>query len=211
MTNYTALNLSDFQILLNKPTTIVLDVRHQNDYVKAHIPNSIFIGIDGLFEPWVELFIDNTKCTILVIAPLGREIETFEKLKKINYSNVSGYLKGSFQTWESANLNTDSITSIQATGLEKILSEKEISIFDVRKINEYNDGHLKNVLFSPLASLNKNIDKFNLTNKTTYIHCGGGYRSVIAASILKRNGIHNIIDIAGGMAAIRKTTIEIHQ
>ncbi len=211
MEKNTSLNLSEFQTILNKTNTIVLDVRHQTDFIKAHIPNALFIGLDGLFEPWIKLFLNNKKHTILLITPLGREDETIQKLHKINYTNVCGYLEGGFKTWQNANLNTETIKSILATELEDILNKKEISVFDIRKINEYNDGHLEKSLFSPLTSLNENISNFNLKNQTAYIHCGGGYRSVIAASILKRNGIHNIIDIAGGMGAIRKTSIEIHK
>ncbi|WP_010181113.1 rhodanese-like domain-containing protein [Aquimarina agarilytica] len=208
MKNPSPLNALDFQTKTKQLNTIVLDVRHQVDFVSAHIPNSIFIGLDGLFEPWVQAFI-NTKDAILLITPLGRENETIEKLTNIGYTNIIGYLKDGFQTWKNENFKTTTIESIPATSLENIMNAKQITVFDIRKINEYNDGHIKNVIFSPLTSLNQNLTNFNLKNETAYIHCGGGYRSIIAISILKRNNIHNVIDIAGGMGAIRKTNIEI--
>ncbi|WP_010520789.1 rhodanese-like domain-containing protein [Aquimarina agarivorans] len=211
MTQIKALSISDFQQAIHQKNTVVLDVRHQTEFVKSHIPKSIFIGLDGLFEPWVQLFIDNNNSQIALITPVGRELETIEKLANINYTNIIGYLQGGYNMWELAQLQTDSIHSIPADALETLLKKDPITVFDVRKINEYNDGHIKNANFAPLSDLKSTINTFDLKDQTTYIHCGGGYRSVIAASILKRNGIYNIIDIAGGMAAIRKTNIEIHK
>jgi len=202
------LSLEEFRQIKNNSNTEVLDIRHQSEFIVGHISCSIFVGIDGLFEPWVELFIEK-QAPILLISPEGREAEAYDKLTKIGFKNIKGYLEGSFKTWQQANLPTEDITSISVLKLEELLKEDALEIFDIRKQNEYDAGHLPNVNFKPLAELTNTLQDFALKNNTTYIHCGGGYRSVIACSILKQNGIHSVVDIAGGFGAIRKTNLAI--
>ncbi len=203
-----ALSLDEFKAHLSIPDTVVLDIRHQVEVVKGYISDAIFIGIDGLFEPWAALFIEK-QIKILLISPKDREEEAFEKLSVVGFENIVGYLEGGFATWEKANLAIETITSITATELASLKGKSPISIFDIRKQNEYDAGHLPRVYFKPLAELQSTIQDFNLKGETAYIHCGGGYRSVIACSILKRNNIHNVVDIAGGFGAIKKTDLKI--
>lgn len=205
-----SLTLQEFQLHQEKGA-LVLDIRHQTAFVNGFIPNSIFVGIDGLFEPWVALFIEKST-NILLVSPKGREEEAFEKLSAVGFKNILGYLEGSFNTWEKAGLAVETITSITANDLKVLKENSPIAIYDIRKQNEYDAGHLPNVHFKPLADLNTTIKDFDLKEETAYIHCGGGYRSVIACSILKRNDIHNVVDIAGGFGAIKKTDLVIeHQ
>ncbi len=205
-----SLTLNEFRFHQEKDA-LVLDIRHQTAFVNGFIPNSIFVGIDGLFEPWVALFIEKS-ANILLVSPKGREAEAFEKLSAVGFKNIVGYLEGSFDTWEKAGLAVETIASITANELSVLKEKSPIAIFDIRKQNEYDAGHLPNVHFKPLADLKTTIKDFDLKEETTYIHCGGGYRSVIACSILKRNDIHNVVDIAGGFGAIKKTDLVIeHQ
>ncbi len=202
------LSLDKFKTYLDVTGTVILDIRHQTEFVKGYIPNSIFVGIDGLFEPWVALFIEKST-NILLVSPKDREEEAFEKLSAVGFENIIGYLNGGFSTWGKADLAVETITSISANELCTLKEKSPISVFDIRKQNEYDAGHLPEVYFKPLADLKSTIKDFDLKEETTYIHCGGGYRSVIACSILKRNHIYNVVDIAGGFGAIKKTNLAI--
>ena len=201
------LNPIEFEVLADQADAIVLDVRPQADYIKEHIPNSIFIGLGGSFAPWVGDIIVNTKQALLLVTPEGKEEETITRLSRVGFDNTLGYLKGGFKAWKTEGKECDSLTSISAEALEKVIKEdKDTPIFDVRKPGEFKGEHIENAQPTPLSTINNHLTEFS-SEKTNYIHCAGGYRSVIAISLLKRRGIHNLIDIAGGYEAIEKTNI----
>ena len=206
------LSVKDFELLANETDAIILDVRHQTEFVKGFIPQSIFIGIDGSFAPWVGALIKDISQPILLVTSEGKEADTITRLSRVGFDNVLGYLAGSFDTWKAAGKEIDSLISVSANVLETKIKESDNKlssclVFDVRKPGEYASEHLKVATNTPLDFLNNHLSEFP-KDENFYIHCGGGYRSVIAASILKARGFHNVIDVAGGYAAIKKTTSE---
>ena len=203
-----ALSAETFEVAANETGAVVLDVRHQNDFVKGHIPRSIFIGLDGGFAPWVGALIADVKQPILLITPEGREEEAVTRLSRVGFDNTLGYLKGGFEAWQAANKEVDTITSFPASELKEALKSENISVFDVRKESEYSSEHIPSAQNTPLSFLNNHLAEFP-SNGVCYVHCAGGYRSVIAASILKSRGIHNLIDVAGGFKAIKDAKIEV--
>lgn len=200
-----AYDAKTFEFIANETDALILDVRHQDDFSKGHIPKSIFIGIDGQFAPWVGALILDYKQPILLVTPEGREEEAITRLSRVGYDNTLGYLKGGFETWKKSGLEYDTITSVTASELEAKM-EEDIKVFDVRKPGEYQSEHIEKAISSPLDFLNDHIAEFP-KEENFYIHCAGGYRSVIAASILKARGFHNLVDVKGGYAAIKNTSI----
>ncbi len=187
---------------------LILDVRDADSFGKAHIPGSIFIGIDGGFAPWVGSLITDINQPIVLVTPEGREQETITRLARVGYDNTLGYLEGGIQSWINAGLETDSIERITANTLEALMNSGEDSVIDVRKPGEYDAAHIAAVPNIPLDFINEHIADFS-SDKTTYLHCAGGYRSMIAASILKARGFHNMIDVIGGFGAIKNTGLPI--
>ncbi|UGU14232.1 MBL fold metallo-hydrolase [Sinomicrobium kalidii] len=200
------LSPSEFEVLANKTGAVVLDVRHQSDFEKGHIPRSVFIGIDGSFAPWVGALIMDTTQPILLVTPEGREEETVTRLSRVGFDNTLGYLKGGFASWKEANREYDTVNSVGAEELIKMLKENKVQVFDVRKETEYEEGHVEGAHLTPLDYINDHLREFPEGEKF-YIHCAGGYRSMIAASILKSRGIHNFADISGGFGAIKQAGI----
>jgi len=187
---------------------LILDVRDADSFGKAHIPGSIFIGIDGGFAPWVGSLITDINQPIVLVTPEGREQETITRLARVGYDNTLGYLEGGIQSWINAGLETDSIGRITADTLQTLMNNGENSVIDVRKPGEYEAAHIAAVPNIPLDFINEHIADFP-SDKTTYLHCAGGYRSMIAASILKARGFHNMIDVIGGFGAIKNTALPI--
>lgn len=187
---------------------LILDVRDADSFGKAHIPGSIFIGIDGGFAPWVGALITDIKQPLILVTPEGREEETITRLSRVGYDNTLGYLKGGIQSWIDAGLETDTIQRITATELETLMNNGEKSVIDVRKPGEYDSAHIENVPNIPLDYINDHVQDFP-SQETTYLHCAGGYRSMIAASILKARGFHNMIDVIGGFGKIKETNLPI--
>ena len=198
------LSIKDFDNEV-KNGALILDVRHQKDFVKGFIPGSWFIGIDGGFAPWVGSLIKDINQKIIIVCPEGREEEVVTRLARVGYDNAVGYLKGSFLSWKKTGRTINTIIQETATKLEA-KNKKEINILDVRKPTEYNVEHIESAKNKPLNDLfnhYKEIDK----EKKYHIHCAGGYRSVIYISILKSKGYINLIDVTGGYAAIKRTNI----
>ncbi len=202
-----ALSPEAFEVAANETGAIVLDVRHQNDFVKGHIPRSIFIGLDGSFAPWVGSLIADVEQPILLLAPEGRETEAVTRLSRVGFDKTLGYLEGGFEAWKASGKEYDTITSIPAESLKKAIEAGEQNIFDVRKDGEFQAEHAENATHTPLDYLNDHFSEFP-KEKTFYVHCAGGYRSVIAASILKSRGYHNLIDVAGGFAKMKEAGIQ---
>jgi rhodanese-related sulfurtransferase len=202
------LNPDAFELLANESGAIIIDVRHQNDFVKGHIPQSIFIGLDGGFAPWVGALIGNVEQPLLIISPEGREEETITRLSRVGFDHTLGYLEGGFDAWKNSGKEYDIISGIGAKDLEGLIKEKKLAVFDVRKESEYLSEHVPKAQNTPLDFLNDHLNQFP-EKDTFYVHCAGGYRSVIAASILKKRGVHNLVDVQGGFKAIKETNIEL--
>ena len=205
-----AFDANTFELVANETEALILDVRNQDDYAKGHIPKSIFIGIDGAFAPWVGTLIVDIKQPLLLVTPLGREEETILRLARVGYDNTVGFLKGGFDTWKNAGMEYDTVNSVSAETLEEIMhenSDKKIPVFDVRKPGEYASEHIVDVSSTPLDFLNEHLSEFPKEDEF-YLHCAGGYRSMIAASILKARGYHNLVNVLGGFADIKKTGIK---
>ncbi len=197
-----------FEAAANETGAVILDVRKAADFAKGHIPRSIFIGIDGSFAPWVGALIADTAQPILLVAPEGREEETVTRLSRVGFDQTLGYLKGGFEAWKTSGKEIDAVTSVEASNLEEaVLSDATTPIFDVRKPGEFDSEHLETAQSTPLDFLNKHLTEFP-SDKVFYVHCAGGYRSMIAASILKSRGIHNLIDVKGGYKAIKETELK---
>jgi glyoxylase-like metal-dependent hydrolase (beta-lactamase superfamily II)/rhodanese-related sulfurtransferase len=197
-----------FEIAANETIAIVLDVRHQDDFAKGHIPQSIFIGIDGGFAPWVGAMIGNVDQAILLVTPEGREEETVTRLARVGFDNTLGYLKGGINSWKKAAKTLDTVEGIEVANFKPLAEKEQLNIFDVRKPGEYLSEHLIDANNTPLDFLNNHMSEFP-TEGHFYLHCAGGYRSMIAASILKSRGIHNLIDVRGGFAAIKKGEMKV--
>jgi glyoxylase-like metal-dependent hydrolase (beta-lactamase superfamily II)/rhodanese-related sulfurtransferase len=200
------LSVIDFELIANETDAIILDVRHQSEFIKGFIPQSIFIGIDGGFAPWVGALIKDIQQPILLVTPQGKEADTIIRLSRVGFDNVLGYLDGSFASWKKMDKEVDTLESVSVDVLEQKINESAL-VFDVRKPGEFASEHIKIAESTPLDFLNNHISEFP-KKKKFYVHCAGGYRSVIAASILKARGFHNVIDVSGGYAAVRKTTIQ---
>ena len=200
------LSVESFDAIANETNAVILDVRHELEFIKGFIPQSIFIGIDGGFAPWVGALIKDITQPILLVTPKGREEDTITRLSRVGFDNVLGYLEGSFFSWKKAGKEIDSLMSISATVLEEKIKDKT-PVFDVRKPAEYASEHLQIAENTPLDFLNNYITEFP-KKENFYVHCAGGYRSVIAASIIKARGFHNVVNVLGGYDAITTTTIE---
>jgi len=201
--SYQAYTPTDFEVIANKTAAVVLDVRHQDDFSKGHIPNAIFIGLDGSFAPWVGALIADVKQPILLVCPTGREEETIKRLSRVGFDNVLGYLEGGFVNWKNNAKEYDTIASVRAEEAKNLIETSAIPIFDVRKKGEYLSEHIIKAIHTPLDYINDYLAEFPVKN-TFYIHCASGYRSVVAASILKSRGIHNLVDIKGGFKGLKK-------
>ena len=180
---------------------ILLDVRNENDFAESHIPGSIFIGLDGRFAPWVGELLEDIKKPIILLAPEGREEEAITRLSRVGFDNIKGYLKGGIKSWIELNKKTNSIENIKAQNFMSLNSKFDINILDVRSQNEYLNGSVDGSLNIPLINLTDNLDKLN-SNKRSYIYCKGGYRSMIASSIINSKGINDITNIIGGYDSI---------
>ena len=202
------LDPESFEILANEAGALILDVRHQDEFVKGHVPQSVFIGLDGGFAPWVGALIGDVNQPLMIITPEGREEETITRLSRVGFDQTLGYLKGGIEAWKSSGKEYDMISGVNAKDLEKLVKQEKVPVFDVRKENEYLSGHISSAQNTPLDFLNDYLDRFP-KNNPFFIHCAGGYRSVIAASILKKRGIHNLIDVQGGFKKIKETEIEL--
>ncbi|WP_425077165.1 MBL fold metallo-hydrolase [Psychroserpens sp. S379A] len=200
------LNPEDFEAMANHEEALVLDVRPQSDYIKGHIPNSIFIGLNGQFAPWVGALITDLKQPILLIVPEGKAEEAVTRLSRVGYDNTLGYLEGGINAWTASGREIDTLESISAETFAQRVKEGHVNILDVRKDGEYKSMHVENAQHFSLDFINSKMNEVS-KDKTYHIHCAGGYRSVIAASILKARGFHNLVDIAGGFGAIKKTDL----
>ncbi len=194
-----------FEAAANETGALILDTRAPQVFAKGFVPNSINIGIDGGFAPWVGALIPDVRQEILVVADSGREEEVITRLARVGYDHALGVLEGGFETWKNAGKEIDAITSITADDLAQI-REKDPSakIVDVRKSSEYGSEHIRDAVNTPLDFINESmvaIDK----NEPVYVHCAGGYRSMIFTSILRARGYDNLVDVQGGFKSIKES------
>ncbi len=202
-----ALDPAEFERLANQTGAIILDTRAPQTFAAGFVPNAINIGIDGSFAPWVGTLITDIKQQILLVTDEGRAEESITRLARVGYDNTIGFLKGGFKAWEKAGKETDHITSISVAELEKQMNTGDVALIDVRKETEFGTEHAKGAENVPLDYVNDQMNNLK-KDKTYYVHCGGGYRSMVFNSILRARGYRNLIDIEGGFKAIKeKSTI----
>ena len=199
-----AINVSDFEAVAEDSGALILDSRNDQAFADGHIPQSINIGIDGSFALWVGELIIDVKQPIVLITEKGREEETVTRLSRVGFDNLLGHLDGGFEAWKNASKEIDTVNRIDATAFEKEVKIGQSRVVDIRKESEYQAEHLEEAYLRPLANINDWIEDIN-PKEHFYIHCGGGYRSMIAASILQSRGFRNFTEINGGFAAIAKT------
>jgi rhodanese-related sulfurtransferase len=193
----------EFEEKMQSKDVVILDTRSEMEFINGHIPNSIFIGISGSFAPWVGAILKNVHQKLLVITNKGKEKEVLIRLARVGFDNVLGFLGEGMENWSKEGKIISKIKSIQPIEFSTINSLS--TILDVRKTSEFQQGHLaiENLINIPLDQLSENLEDLD-ENKAYAIHCAGGYRSVVAASILLNNGFTNITNIEGGINAIQK-------
>lgn len=201
-----ALSPDHFEETAKNSGALVLDVRNNKKFAQGFIPQSVNVGLDGDFAPWVGALIIDVNQPLLLVTDKGSEEEAVTRLSRVGFDNVLGYLEGSFEAWEKSGKETDVVNRISASYFEKEIEGKEVTILDVRKENEYNAEHIEGAYSRPLAYINEWINEIN-QEEHFYIHCAGGYRSMMAAGILMARGYRNFTEIEGGFNAIVKTDI----
>ncbi len=202
----TALNPTEFELVANETRALVLDTRPSAIFAKGFIPNSINIGLDGNFAMWVGEMISDIQQEILLVTEIGKEDEALIRLSRVGYDRTIGYLNGSFEAWKKAGKQMDTINRISATELEKQLAPQKTVVIDVRKQSEFDSEHLVGAINIPMNEINNRLSEFP-KDKPFVLHCAGGYRSIIAASILKQRGWDNFVDVSDGFAGIKNTQL----
>lgn len=200
-----ALDPVGFEVLANETNALILDTRVPEEFAKGFIPNSINIGLDGNFAMWVGELITDIKQEILIVADKGREEEAIIRLSRVGYDHAIGYLEGGFEAWAASGREVDSVDRMTAEEFAVAYAENPV-IIDVRKRSEFDSEHVVNAENIPLNELNALMSEVP-KDKSFLVYCAGGYRSMIAASILKSRGYHNFRDVIGGFGAIRKTDV----
>ena len=199
-----ALSPNAFEAAANETNALILDTRDPDVFAQGFIPNSINIGLNGNFAPWVGALITDIKQPILIVAEPYKEEEVITRFARVGFDNAIGYLKGGYDAWKLAGKETDTIISITASALAEKMKLTHINILDVRKKSEFDSEHIMDAVNAPLDYINDSmllIDK----NKKYYVHCAGGYRSMIFISILKARGYDNLIDVSGGFKSIKES------
>jgi rhodanese-related sulfurtransferase len=199
-----ALDLSSFKDKMNGEA-IVLDTRKASEFIEGFIPGSIFIGLEGRFAEWAGSLLPFDK-KILLIAPEGMEKEAVTRLSRVGFDKMEGYLEGGFETWQHAETKIDMIIDVEADELLMDMPhDPNLIVVDVRKESEFSNGHLPDALNLPLSDMTDIAELAQFEDsQNLYLHCAGGYRSVIAASLLKREGVHNIRNVQGGWDKIKQ-------
>ncbi|HQZ43479.1 MAG TPA: rhodanese-like domain-containing protein, partial [Flavobacteriales bacterium] len=201
-----ALTPDQLELVVEGEGALVLDTRVPQTFKDGFVPRSINIGLKGDFAPWVGAMIPDVKHPIVIVADEGSEDETVTRLARVGYDNVFGYLEGGINAWKKAGREADTLESISAQEFARRMKAEDLNVFDVRKQSEWEAEHLEHAKHASLQFLNDHLAEFNKT-APNYIHCAGGYRSMIASSVLKSRGYHNVIDVAGGFAEIKKTDL----
>lgn len=201
-----ALTPDEFETAAESTEALILDTRDNKDFYKGFIPQSVNIGLNGDFAPWVGSMIVDVKQPILLVTDLGKEEEAVTRLSRVGFDNVMGHLKGGFEAWLAAGKEPDTVDRITADEFAAKVNVKEDLVIDVRKDTEYAAEHVDEAFNKPLAMINEWVKDIN-PEEHFFIHCAGGYRSMIAASILQARGYRNFTEIAGGFKAISETAV----
>jgi hydroxyacylglutathione hydrolase len=203
-----ALSADAFEAAVNETGALVLDVRDAVDFAKGFIPNAINIGLNGQFAPWVGALIPDMTQPIALVTPEGLEQETILRLARVGYDHCIGYLNGGFDTWKNSGKEVDTIESISAEAFAAKWQANQTRVVDVRKPVEFTSEHVEGAENLPLDNLNDYLAELS-RDQPVYIHCAGGYRSMVANSILKARGFDNVVNVEGGLAAIKKTNVPV--
>ena len=201
-----ALVPDQFEEIAEASGALILDVRNNRDFAKGFVPQSVNIGLDGDFAPWVGALIAEVKQPILLITEIGAEEEAVTRLSRVGFDTVLGFLEGGFNAWKQNGKETDGVNRISAEQFENEIKGKETKIIDIRREGEYNAEHILEAYSRPLAYINEWIHTIQ-PDEHFYMHCGSGYRSTMAASILQARGYRNFTEIEGGFKAIASTGI----
>jgi rhodanese-related sulfurtransferase len=202
-----ALTPAEFEVAAESANALILDTRNNDEFYKAFIPQSVNIGINGDFAPWVGSLIADVKQPILLVTDEGQELETVTRLARVGFDNQIGHLKGGINSWKEAGKETDSINRITADTFEtKFKNSENPVVIDIRRESEYAAEHVNDAYSKPLAYINEWMKDIN-PEEHFFLHCAGGYRSMIAASILQARGYRNFTEIAGGFNAIAQTSV----
>lgn len=199
-----ALSVAEFETIAEETNAIIVDTRHEDKFVQGYVPNSIFIGIDGSFATWVGTILKDVSQPIIFVADAGREEEVAIRMARIGFDNTLGYLKGGVEAWKDAGKTVDKIESVTPIYLADKIKTDDIAILDVRKASEYGSQHILEAENTPLDYIDDQLAKI-ARDKTFYVHCAGGYRSVIFISILKSKGYNNLINVSQGFKGIEET------
>ncbi len=201
-----ALPVNEFEVVATETLALVLDTRNADDFAKGYIPNSINIALDGSFAMWVGEMISDIKQPILLVTYPGKEEEAIIRLARVGYDNTIGYLQGGFSAWQNAGKETETINRITAEEFARLYATGKPVVIDVRKKSEFDSQHAVDALNIPLNQINSHLQQFP-KNKPFVLNCAGGYRSMIAASLLKQRGFDNFVDVVGGFTEIAKTDV----
>lgn len=201
-----AIHAIEFESVAEETGALILDTRNNKDFSKGFIPQSINIGIDGDFAPWVGALIADVSQPIILVTEIGREEETVTRLSRVGFDNLIGHLQGGFEAWQKTGQEIDTVNRITSEQFAKEVKIGESKIIDIRKETEYTAEHVEEAYNKPLATINEWIKDIN-PDTPFYLHCAGGYRSMIAASILQARGFRNFTEIEGGFNAIAKTNV----
>lgn len=200
------IDVHEFEALVEEADALVLDTRNNGDFAKGFIPQAINIGISGEFAPWVGALLADVTQPIVLVTDLGKEEEAVTRLSRVGFDHILGHLNGGFEAWKAAGFETDTVNRITAAQFEKELKIGESKVIDIRKIGEYEAEHVEEAFNKPLSFINDWMHEIN-SKEHFYMHCAGGYRSMIAASILQARGYRNFTEIEGGFNAIAKTDV----
>ena len=201
-----SLSVAEFEVAAEEGGVLILDTRGNADFSAGHVPQSINIGVKGDFAPWVGALIGDVKQALLLVTDLGQEEETVTRLSRVGFDNIVGHLKGSFVAWQAAGKEVDTVHRISAEQFAAEFKAGETKVLDIRKASEYAAEHVDEAYIRPLSDINEWMKEIN-PSEHFYMHCAGGYRSMIAASIMQARGFRNFTEIEGGFNAIAGTTI----
>ena len=196
------ISVDDFETAVEETGALILDTRSAADFHKGFVPNSINIGIKGDFAPWVGAMIVDVQQPIILVSDLGSEEEVITRLSRVGFDNVVGFLEGGFESWKNAGKEIDEIKRISAEQFASEFSQNQ-KVIDVRKETEYEAEHVDEAYSKPLAYINDWVNSID-NSEHFHLHCAGGYRSMIAASILQSRGYRNFTEVEGGFNAIKK-------
>ncbi len=196
-----------FEVVANETGALLLDTRSAKDFAKGFIPNSINIGLEGSFAQWVGEMIPDVKQEILLITYPNKQEEAITRLSRVGYDNTIGYLEGGFDSWITKGREYETVGRLSAKEFESVFKASQPLIFDVRKKSEFDSEHIIGAINVPLNEINEHLSQFP-KEKFFVLHCAGGYRSMIAASILKQRGWEDVVDVKGGFEEMKKTSVE---